>query len=40
LCFTGKIIRVDFDLKPDFHPDHHEPADRHEANFAHAMLRQ
>jgi hypothetical protein len=38
--FTGRIIRVDFDLKPDFHPDHDDHEDRHEANFAHAMIRQ
>ena len=38
--FTGRIIRVDFDLKPDFHPDHHHHEDRHEAQTAHAMIRQ
>jgi arylsulfatase A-like enzyme len=38
--FTGRILRVDFDLKPDFHPEHHEHEQRHEANFAHAMIRQ
>jgi len=38
--FTGRIIRVDFDLKPHFHPDHHHHEDRHEAQTAHAMIRQ
>src|SRR6185312_14206227 len=38
--FSGRIARVEFDQKPDFHPEHdaHEP--RHEAQFAHAMIRQ
>ncbi len=38
--FSGHIIRVDFDLKPDFHPDHDDHEDRHQANFAHATIRQ
>jgi hypothetical protein len=35
--FTGAIVRVDFDLHPDFHPD---PETHQQANFTHAMLRQ
>ena len=38
--FTGRVIRVDFDLKPDFHPDAKDPEKRAEPAFAHAMLRQ
>ncbi|MCY1082178.1 hypothetical protein [Archangium lansingense] len=37
--FTGRVLRVDFDLKPDFHPDY-EPDKQAEAKFAHQMLRQ
>jgi Sulfatase len=38
--FTGTIIRVDFDLKPDFHPDLKQHEGHDEARFAHAMIRQ
>ena len=38
--FTGAIVRVDFDLHPDFHPDHADPDTHQQANFTHAMLRQ
>jgi arylsulfatase A-like enzyme len=38
--FTGRIIRVDFDLQPDFHPEHADPDKHHEAKFVHAMIRQ
>lgn len=38
--FTGKIVRVDFDLKPDFHPDLQQHEGHDEARFAHAMIRQ
>jgi arylsulfatase A-like enzyme len=38
--FTGTIIRVDFDQKPDFHPDHDSHGPRHDAHTAQAMIRQ
>lgn len=38
--FTGTIIRVDFDLHPDFHPDLPDHDEHHQGHFAHAMLRQ
>jgi arylsulfatase len=36
-AFTGRVIRVDFDLKPDLH---HEPEKHAEAMVTHAMIRQ
>ncbi|WP_371745539.1 arylsulfatase [Myxococcus sp. CA033] len=38
--FTGRVLRVDFDLKPDFHPDHADPTKKAEARFQHEMMRQ
>lgn len=38
--FTGKVIRVDFDLKPDLHPSLHQPQTQGEGRFIHAMVRQ
>jgi arylsulfatase len=38
--FSGRVVRVDFDLKPDFHPAHLDPETHAEARFAHAMIRQ
>jgi arylsulfatase A-like enzyme len=38
--FSGRVIKVDFDLKPDFHPDLHGHEDQHASRFAHAMIRQ
>jgi hypothetical protein len=36
--FTGRIIRVDFDTKPDLHPDHEEQVI--DLRVTHAMIRQ
>jgi hypothetical protein len=33
------VIKIDFDLKPDFHPDLRDPAKQVEGKFAQAMLR-
>jgi hypothetical protein len=38
--FTGTVIKVTFDSKPDFHPDLKDPEKQAEVHFAHAMLRQ
>jgi arylsulfatase len=38
--FTGTLVEVEFDLKPDFHPEHQDPEKHSEAHFAHAMIRQ
>jgi hypothetical protein len=38
--FTGAVIKVTFDSKPDFHPDLNDPKKQSEVHFAHAMLRQ
>lgn len=38
--FTGKIIQVDFDVKPDFHPDLPDSEEHAQGHFQHAMLRQ
>ncbi|MBU8895460.1 hypothetical protein KRR26_07580 [Corallococcus sp. M34] len=37
---TGRVYRVDFALKPDFHPDHADPARNAGAWVQHPMLRQ
>jgi arylsulfatase len=34
------IVRVDFDLKPDFHPEARDPATHAAGKIAHALLRQ
>lgn len=38
--FTGRVIKVDFDLHPDLHPEAAGGDKQAEAHFAHAMLRQ
>jgi hypothetical protein len=41
--FTGRILRVDFDLAPDASAEAHDAHDAHAhvaGKFAHAMLRQ
>lgn len=38
--FTGTIVRVDFDVEPDFHPDLAEHDEHVEGKFAHALMRQ
>jgi arylsulfatase len=36
--FTGKIVKVDFDSRPDLHPDHDQY--RADAEVTHALIRQ
>jgi hypothetical protein len=38
--FTGTVVRIDFDQRPDFHPDHDSHGPRHDAHTAQAMIRQ
>ncbi len=38
--FTGTIIKVDFDVQPDFHPDLPTSGQHAEGKFQNAMLRQ
>ena len=38
--FSGKIIRVNFDVKPDLHPEAKDPQKNAEMKMAHALLRQ
>ncbi|GAB3432106.1 arylsulfatase [Actinophytocola sediminis] len=38
--FTGRVVKVDFDLQPGCHPNSRQREQHHGARFTHAMLRQ